>query len=510
MPTLKLALIHSAAEHKQAASNRAHLLTLFRQAGEAGAQLVAAPELSVSGYSFNSRQDIAPYAETADGPTLTALAALANTYGFYACIGLAERDPRTAILYNSAFALNPQGELICRYRKINAECRWACPGNPLADNTFATPWGRIGVLICSDSYHSLMPRITALRGADLLLIPANWPPTGLDPREIWRARALENGVYVAACNRTGMDLTMDCRQGPSAVFDPHGATLLDRSSPEAQLLLLDLPLNADHRLQSHAGRRLDGRRATDVNDCCLNLAGVSDLTAFLRLPPPGVLAIHCLPAASEALALAAVEHQLREQNTTHSLHILPAGTYSDVALERMQALCAASGNAIALWRQGSEAGWHWFAGGQAPRHWPCNPGDATPPVLPQVDCGTARVALAPLTALRHPEPILAIAKQGCDLVVVSDDWLSDDDRLLAGVRTIDALAVAICAPNGAGVWMTPEGHQRWEELLAGPGSACRYLLDTRRTRKKRFQDRVDYDRLLRDDAATGNKPSLQR
>ena len=188
MPSLKLALLHSAAAHKQTDANRAQLLALFRRACDAGAQLIAAPEMAVSGYSFNSRRDIAPYVETGDGPTLTALAQLTREYGVYACIGLAERDPRTSIFYNSAFALDPQGEVVCRYRKINAEHRWACPGNPLADNTFATPWGRVGLLICSDSYHSLMPRITALRGADLLLIPANWPPTGLDPREIWRAR----------------------------------------------------------------------------------------------------------------------------------------------------------------------------------------------------------------------------------------------------------------------------------------------------------------------------------
>jgi Predicted amidohydrolase len=65
MSFLKLALIHSAAEHKQTARNRDRLLDLFRQAGEAGAQLVVAPEMAVSGYSFDNRQDIAPYTETA-------------------------------------------------------------------------------------------------------------------------------------------------------------------------------------------------------------------------------------------------------------------------------------------------------------------------------------------------------------------------------------------------------------------------------------------------------------
>lgn len=185
--------------------------------------VVLAPELAVSGYSFADYRDMAPYAETADGPTLTAVAHLCALYGMYACIGLAEMDPLSGILYNSAFVVDPNGSIVCRYRKINAEFRWACPGDPTQDNTFDTPWGRIGVLICSDSYHSLMPRVTALRGANLLLIIANWPPTGLNPVEIWRARAMENGVFVAACNRTGQDLVMDCSRAPrplSARMEP--------------------------------------------------------------------------------------------------------------------------------------------------------------------------------------------------------------------------------------------------------------------------------------------------
>ena len=489
MLSLKLALLHSAPTHKQTDANRAQLLALFRRACEAGAQLIAAPEMAVSGYSFSGRRDIAPYVETADGPTLTALAELAREYGVYACLGLAERDPRTSIFYNSAFALNPQGNVVCRHRKINAEHRWACPGNPLADNTFATPWGRVGLLICSDSYHSLMPRVTALRGADLLLIPANWPPTGLDPREIWRARALENGMYVAACNRTGMDLTMDCRQGASAAFDPHGNTLLDHSSPHAQLTLTDLPLDDHHRLTALTGERLQGRLATDVSDCCLNLSGISDLTSFLRLPLPGPLALSCHAAESEAAALAALERSAHDNPDSRGLHILPAGVYSNAALDRMGQLSATAG-AIVFLMQGQDAGWRWCEHGVWTR--PASYGG----VLAQTEYGAARILLASLGEFRRPEPILAAAKRGCDLVIASGGHLTDEDRLLAGVRTIDAMAAAACAANGSGIWMTPEGHQRWEEVLAGPGEPCDYLLDTRRTRNKRFQDRVDYDRLL--------------
>lgn len=188
MRTLKIALLHMNVLHKQPDANRGHLIALAHQAAEEGVGIVVAPELSISGYAFISREDILPHVETETGPTLTALAEVTRKTGCYVCIGLAEMDAATGILYNSAIVLGPDGKRACRYRKINAESRWACPGDPCSDNTFETPWGRVGVLICSDSYHGLMPRVTALRGADLLLVPANWPPSGIDPRELWRAR----------------------------------------------------------------------------------------------------------------------------------------------------------------------------------------------------------------------------------------------------------------------------------------------------------------------------------
>jgi predicted amidohydrolase len=498
MPLLKLALLHAPVDHKQPDSNRSRLLDLFRRAGDAGTQLAMAPEMAVSGYSFSSRADIASYTESVNGPTLAALGEIARMYRMYTCIGLAEQEQHTGIFYNSAFVLDPCGEVICRYRKINAEHRWACPGNPRQDNTFLTPWGRVGLLICSDAYHSLPSRISALRGADLLLIPSNWPPTGLDPREIWRARALENGIHVAVCNRTGMDLSMDCRGGTSGVYTPRGSTLLECSSPEARLLLVDVPLSDDNRLPSSLRRaRLQHRATGDIQSCYLNLAGITDLTGFLDLPKPGPLRLHCIAASRMESILPHLCCDDEQQNKLHTLHLLPAAGYSDRAIEQLHRFCATGNHAIALARLDEAPGLYWLQGGQPPQvqsNWPREPADSRQ--LPMIDYGPARILFAPMHTLYHPEPLLAAAKQGCDVAISSDRRLSAEDRLLAGTRTIDNLAVAVCTADGGGIWITPEGHQRWDERLADGDKACRYLLDTSRTRKKRFQDRVDYQLLL--------------
>ena len=91
---------------------------------------------------------------------------------------------------------------------------------------------------------------------------------------------------------------------------------------------------------------------------------------------------------------------------------------------------------------------------------------------------------------------MGLSKQGCDLLVAMEPSIDEQTRLLAGARTVNHLATAVCAANGAGIWMRPEGHQRWQEEWAGAGESCTFVLDTSLTRQKRFQDRVDFEILL--------------
>lgn len=89
MKSLKLALIHLDIRHQKVEANRKALLDLIRQGAEQGAHLILAPEMAVSGYSFDNREAITPFVEEIHGPTLTAVRELAWIHGFYACFGLA-------------------------------------------------------------------------------------------------------------------------------------------------------------------------------------------------------------------------------------------------------------------------------------------------------------------------------------------------------------------------------------------------------------------------------------
>ena len=497
---LKLALLHMDVGHKQVEANRARLVELAGRAAGREAKIILAPELAVSGYSFSGPREVTPFAETARGPTAAALAEVARRFGVFIAFGLAEKDAAGAILHNSALVLGPDGKTACIYRKINAESRWACPGDPVQDNTFETPWGRVGLLICSDTYYGLMPRITALRGADLLLVPANWPIAGIDPQELWSARALENGFALAACNRTGIDRTMDCRKAPSVICDNRGRTLAASMGPGSRIVMHDLPLDANGRLESSRRKKLlAARRPEHYHGCYLDLRPVKDLTSFFDLPPAGRLnLLAVVPSQSRHPAEALNLELAAKTPVPETLCLVPVLDEPAPELETLEATTARwQVAACACTIQGGLRRLHLFRNGRLDSNWtlpawPLGEGDS----LPRFDFGPARITLAPMAALRHPEPALAASKQGCDLAIAIEPEISAGDRLLAGARTIENLAIAACGRNLAGIWQPPEGHRRWAEDLAEPGQACRLTLDTGRTRQKRFQDRVDFRTLL--------------
>lgn len=484
---LKLHLIHFDVIYRENKQNQANLIKLIRQAAEDGANIIMAPEMALSGYSFSSRYGIGPHVEEEDGYFLQIVEGLARQFGCYICVGLAAKDSGTGAFFNSAFVAGPDG-MECRYRKINGEGRWACPGEANQQNIVETPWGKLGILICSDSYFELIPRATVLRGADLLLIPANWPPSGLDPMELWRIRAMENGVHIAACNRTGQDKTMDCRTCQSGLISPEGEVLAQTTSPESTVLVTEIPLHQGQLPNQERLSRLAARQPRHYHDIYRSLGGIKDLTSFLDLPQPGKIKLHCLTHTSARQIRSHIDNHPEKEERPASLWILPDGDYPDAECDRLAELASVWGVSILCSRHQGE----WLlCSPERKQKWQRSAEDIT-----EIDIGPARVALFPSGLFRQPELAVGLSKKGCDLIVATESHLDEQTRLLAGARTINHLATAVCAANGAGIWMRPEGHQRWHEEWVNAGEICTFVLDTSLTRQKRFQDRVDFDILL--------------
>jgi predicted amidohydrolase len=75
--------------------------------------------------------------------------------------------------------------------------------------------------ICMDACYPETARVPALAGADVICFPTNWL-SEKSPSPSWMARAGENGVYLIAANRYGLERGVQF-SGGSAVIDPDGS-----------------------------------------------------------------------------------------------------------------------------------------------------------------------------------------------------------------------------------------------------------------------------------------------
>jgi predicted amidohydrolase len=491
---LLVAILHLNIRHGAAAENRALLLARAEEAAGRGARIIVAPELAVSGYGFEGREEVTPYVERVkEGETVTALSHIARRFGVYLCVGLAEEEEETAIFYNSAVVLGPDGKIVALHRKHVAERRWSCPGQPSSTSLFETPWGRVGVLICADSYYGLLPRSMALRDADLLIVCANWPPVGLDPREIWRARVLENGLGLIAANRTGLDSRMDCRLAPSYALTPEGTLLLDETAEDSTIFFVAYPLEG-HCFPSRLRKEMTASRSPrDYSAVALDSSGLDNYPGMWGLPAAGSIEVRCLVSSSNAAPLphAAGWHGTGEYDGPRLL-TLPPGM-NGIGLQEEFIRRTKEERLVVAMEMRSPSGSAVPALVSAGRLTCLSAG--TDSVM--ADFGPARIALVRSEALKHPETAVALSKQGCDIVVSQAESLDDDTRLLLGVKCLERVVVAVAAPDGATICEPPEGHERWRETMRREPGSCAAVVNTARTRKKRFLDRVDLGVLLK-------------
>ncbi|MBV8695643.1 MAG: amidohydrolase [Chloroflexi bacterium] len=245
--------------------NIAALLRLVEEAATHGARLIVLPEMTTVGYCWESRSEIAPYVEPIPGPTTEHFHRLAARYDCFIAIGLPEVDPMTQVYYNSVALLGPDG-LLGTYRKLHSYCsepRWARDGD-LGMPVWETPLGRLSVLVCADAAYFEAARISALRGADVLLFPTNWFDEKC-PCSYWIARAFENGVYLIAANRCGLERGEQF-SGGSCVLNPDGSIQAYLDNGEGIVYgEVDLERSRDKRWggQETVGHRFADRRPTE-------------------------------------------------------------------------------------------------------------------------------------------------------------------------------------------------------------------------------------------------------
>ncbi|MFO8061260.1 MAG: carbon-nitrogen family hydrolase [Bacillota bacterium] len=216
------------------AANLEAALRGIEEAAGSGAEVITLPELWTAGYVWLAGSDYTGPREaeqTAEAAAreevLSVLGGVARDEGVWLVAGsLPEITDRG--IRNTAFVIDPGGEIIHRYSKVHLIHLMGEPANLIAGDdcgTFSLGQWRAGVMICYDLRFPELARKLALDGAGVIFIPAQWPAPRIDHWiALVQARAIENQCYVVACNRVGVG-GADRFPGHSMIVDPSGQVL---------------------------------------------------------------------------------------------------------------------------------------------------------------------------------------------------------------------------------------------------------------------------------------------
>jgi N-carbamoylputrescine amidase len=227
--------------------NVMEMTAMMEKAAGQGVKLMVTPELSNTGYIFNSREEVFSMSEEVPhGPTTDEWQKVANKYNIYIVGGIAEREGDC--LYDSAALVGPKGH-IGTYRKThlwNEENLWFEPGN-LGYPVFNLPFGRVGIRICYDIWFPETTRILAAQGADIICDTTNWVvvdplQTKEKPTAAYSAQqmSLMNSVFSVCADRIGTERGY-AFIGNSCITDPSGGFVAGpASSDEPQIVAADI------------------------------------------------------------------------------------------------------------------------------------------------------------------------------------------------------------------------------------------------------------------------------
>jgi predicted amidohydrolase len=225
--------------------NLHQILHYLEQAAGAGAKLVVFPECALSGYCFVSPEEAAPVAETVPGPSTEKILAAARALDCTVVVGLLERSGDQ--IFNAAAVVTPQG-ILETYRKLHLPCLGIDWHAALGDKpfpVFATPHAKIGISICYDCSFPESGRVLKLKGAQIFVIPTNWPSGSDSWQHMPPVRAVENHMHVIACDRVGEERGFRFA-GHSQIVDLNGTKLAEADETEETIIYGEIdPAAAD-------------------------------------------------------------------------------------------------------------------------------------------------------------------------------------------------------------------------------------------------------------------------
>ena len=235
----KAACVQFDVKKEELEKNLDSVVSSLQELSKEEVKLVVLPELWAAKFEQEKAGKLWEFSQAA----LNEVASLSSKYEMATVGSLIEKDGND--YFNTAYVTDASGKEIAKYRKVHL---FSMAG----ENTYFksgiqkvvvdTQFGTLAVIICYDLRFPELARALALEGAEILVVPAQWPKARLNHwRTLAIARAIENQFFVIACNRTGCD-TKEEYPGHSLLIDPWGDVLAEGGEQEG-FIIAEIDLN---------------------------------------------------------------------------------------------------------------------------------------------------------------------------------------------------------------------------------------------------------------------------
>ncbi len=235
--------------------NLANCITLTKLAAKKGASLVLFPEMNLTGYA--SGEKLLSIAIPLTDSLVNTLQKISTGKSITILAGLAHKETNKKI-YASHFAIMPDNSFFI-YKKIHLappEKSTISKGETIEICQLKSKKMNFGIQLCYDAHFPQLATAMATKGADLIVIPHASPRgTSEEKFESWmrhlKARAFDNGVYIAACNQTGENGNGLSFPGIAVVIGPDGKVISKYSENKNGLLISKLSGKALDNIRKH-------------------------------------------------------------------------------------------------------------------------------------------------------------------------------------------------------------------------------------------------------------------
>ena len=237
--------------------NFSRLKSMLKEAEDNQVDVLVLPELCNSGYVFESMEEAMFASEEIPTGSFSEDLRSWSKPDRLVVAGICEKTSKG--LHNSA-AVFANGSHITTYRKIHLflnERDWFLPGNeepPVVEFGGA----KFGVMICFDWLFPEVVRILTLKGAHVILHPANLVLPYCQDAMI--TRSIENSVFTATANRVGRERDVEF-SGNSQITSKIGTRLATISGTKVGLAFADIdPFSADDKAITKRNDVISDRR----------------------------------------------------------------------------------------------------------------------------------------------------------------------------------------------------------------------------------------------------------